>query len=526
MKADASHEQRFITEVDAFAFGEREIEGEIRLLDDWLARLHADLTINRLTGPGLTAYSALTAQADAIDAMLDQRAHACSQRLTHTEPAQALADSLRDKAVLLVFGKFNAGKSSFCNFLADRFVAHGRLVQYFKIDAGEVVETSERFVEGATETTSRLQGVRLGDNLVLLDTPGLHSVTQENAALTARFIESADGVIWLTSSTSPGQVHELDELSRELHRNKPLLPVVTRSDVYDEDEIGGEIVKVLRNKSAQNRSLQEGDISARAEEKLVTMGIDVAQLKSPVSLSVHMARVLNETSAAMSEAGFERLYAALLAIIEPSLAYRRRKPAEIALHYIEENVLDVLRADVLPALAALAASSDAAIGRLERQQASIVDAVSRSVLPTLPALLDAHAATGDVTAICNSLSQAVLDSFREEAAQQLRDYAISTDAAIARIDMDDAMVFERIVVASPVDAGNAQQVVGVDYQRLHDALKKAIRASLIRLANDAAVQCRASIEQLAERAARLDNVLSLQAQGLNDLKTGLPAESA
>ncbi|WP_250530521.1 dynamin family protein, partial [Caballeronia sp. ATUFL_F1_KS4A] len=78
-----------------------------------------------------------------------------------------------------------------------------------------------------------LQGVRLAGKLVLVDTPGLHSVTPENAVLTQRFTDSADGVLWLTSSTSPGQVQELDELGRELHRNKPLLPVVTRSDVYE-----------------------------------------------------------------------------------------------------------------------------------------------------------------------------------------------------------------------------------------------------------------------------------------------------
>ncbi|MFX5595216.1 dynamin family protein, partial [Acinetobacter baumannii] len=82
-----------------------------------------------------------------------------------------------------------------------------------------------------------------------LDTPGLHSATGENAALTQRFLDSADAVLWLTSSTSPGQVQELDELARELRRGKPLLPVLTRSDVIDEDEVDGRIVKCLRNKS-------------------------------------------------------------------------------------------------------------------------------------------------------------------------------------------------------------------------------------------------------------------------------------
>ncbi|MBB5407020.1 hypothetical protein HDG34_000943 [Paraburkholderia sp. HC6.4b] len=82
-------------------------------------------------------------------------------------------------------------------------------------------------------------------------------MTPDNAALTRRFTDSADGVLWLTSSTSPGQVQELDELGRELHRNKPLLPVVTRSDEYEEDEVDGELVKCLCNKSAPRRALQE-----------------------------------------------------------------------------------------------------------------------------------------------------------------------------------------------------------------------------------------------------------------------------
>lgn len=68
-----------------------------------------------------------------------------------------------------------------------------------------MVESDEPLREGATETTARLQGLCLGTGLVLLDTPGLHSVTPENAALTQRFTESADGLLWLSSSTSPAR---------------------------------------------------------------------------------------------------------------------------------------------------------------------------------------------------------------------------------------------------------------------------------------------------------------------------------
>lgn len=107
----------------------------------------------------------------------------------------------------------------------------------------------------------------------------------------------------------------------ELHRNKPLLPVVTRSGVYEEDEIDGEIRKCLRSKSAQNRAEQESDVQSRAEEKLAAMGVATSLLKKPVSISTYTARAQNQTLVAMTDAGVERLYEALIEI-ERSIFHR------------------------------------------------------------------------------------------------------------------------------------------------------------------------------------------------------------
>ncbi|HEX3382209.1 MAG TPA: dynamin family protein, partial [Paraburkholderia sp.] len=463
MKADASHEQRFIAEVDAFDFIAEDIDALLHALNDWLAKLNADLQTDALTCDGLRANSALAIRADAINTLLRDSVHAWMQQWSSLEAAQHLADYFDDQALLLVFGKFNAGKSSFCNFLAERFAAHNRNVQYFHVDAGRVVDTSEPFTEGATETTSRLQGVRLGAKLVLLDTPGLHSVTPQNAALTQRFTDSADGVLWLTSSTSPGQVQELDELGRELHRNKPLLPVVTRSDEYEEDEVDGEIVKCLRNKSAPRRELQEHDIKVRAQDKLVAMGVDEALLKPPVSISAYVAREAGQTAAAMSEAGFERLYAALLDITGPALAYKRRKRAEVLLHHLEENVLGSLQSDVLPLLAELGEASQATLAKLEQQQEQLANAVWRGIVPTLPALLDAHAATHDVLGLCNALSQSIFELFGRETDRLLGDYLIAPDVSLAHIKLDGDVGFDAIVVERAGANGPVRDVAGVDY---------------------------------------------------------------
>ncbi|MFP6562502.1 dynamin family protein [Paraburkholderia sp. B3] len=526
MKTDVSHEQRLIDEIDSFEFIAKDVEGILQSLNDWLARLNADLHGSLLTCSGFKEQGVLARQAGAINAVVRNAMQVWSRQRASMEAVHALADTFDDKVLLLVFGKFNAGKSSFCNLLADRFAAHGRTVEYFHVEAGRIVETPKRFRKGATETTARLQGVRLGEKLVLLDTPGLHSVTPENAALTQRFTESADGVLWLTSSTSPGQVQELDELGRELHRNKPLLPVVTRSDLYEEDEVDGEIRKDLRNKTAQNRAEQEADIKTRAEQKLLAMGVDAALLGAPVSISALMARQQGQTPAAMNEAGFERLYAALLAIAEPTLVYKRRKVAEVVLHHLEEQVLGRLHHEVLPLLADLKVALRDALEWIERQREPIAAAVWRGVMPALPGLLEKHSVTRDVGAIRNSLSQAILQTFSREANKQLTDHAIAPTASLAQIELADGAEFEDIVIDSPGEAGNLRQIVGVAYERLYGAMEVAIRHSLQRLGDEAAEQCRVSTRQLVDQAGRLEDALALHERDLFDLKGDLRRESA
>jgi len=518
MKADVSLEQRFIAEVDALDFVAQDIDAHLRALNAWLAKLSADLQAGGLSCDGLHAHNPLAVQADAINALVRASAHTWTQQWANLQVTRDLADQFDDQALLLVFGKFNAGKSSFCNFLADRFAAHNRPVRYFHVDAGRVVETAEPFTEGATETTSRLQGVRLGEKLVLLDTPGLHSVTPENAALTQRFTDSADGVLWLTSSTSPGQVQELDELGRELHRNKPLLPVVTRSDEYDEDEVDGEIVRRLCNKSAQRRALQEHDIRVRARDKLVAMGVDTALLKPPVSISAYVAREQGQTPEAMADAGFEKLYAALLAITQPALAYKRRKRAEILLHHLEESVSGRLCRDVSPLLAELHGLAQAALAALELKREQLANAVWRAIVPTLPGLLDAYVATRDIEALCGTVSESIVATFGREAQRLLGDYVIAPEASVARIELDEAAASGGTVVEHSAAHGQLREVDGIDFGRVHAALSNAIRRSLLSLSGDAARRCRASIDRLLELARDLEESLKVHEEKLCELK--------
>lgn len=366
------------------------LTNQLAELQTWQQQLLADLRRNRLDASPFSPQGNITEKINEFNQWFEDSALTRQTSYQALITAQDLGEQLDSKVIFLVFGKFNAGKSSLCNLLADCFDQAQQSVQYFYIQDGDIILTDAIFQEGVTETTARLQGVYLGEQLVLLDTPGLHSLTAINAALTERFMESADGVLWLSSSSSPGQVHELDTLSQELHRQKPLLPIITRSDYLEEDVKGGEICHVLCNKSPSQRQLQEQDVQTRAIRKLEMMAVDTTLLKPTVSISAHMAKYQNCSAKAMEDAGIDRLLLALLDLIKPAINYKQRKPAEIFLHYLQEQVFDPLQEGLENRVSILNKSLTKELDNLESYKATMIEQVWRTILPRIPDLMDSY----------------------------------------------------------------------------------------------------------------------------------------
>lgn len=508
----SSHEQRFMAVVDAVDVAGSNVQPVQGQMQNWLAALEQALDAARLRSTGLLPDSVLAQQAEAINCGTDDGRINWAEQWLALQPAQWLAQNFEDKVMLLVFGKFNAGKSSLCNFLAQRFHAQGHRVQYFHLEGGAIRATEECFREGATETTARLQGVCLGEKLVLLDTPGLHSATDENALLTQRFLDSADAVLWLTSSTSPGQVQELDELARELHRGKPLLPIVTRSDYIEEDEVDGVIVTCLRNKSVANRALQEADVLARATDKLRMLQVDPKQLKAAVSVSAHVVRAQEHSDAAMAEAGFEHLYAALLDIVAPTLAYKQRKPAEMLLHHLEEQVLAGLHTRTLPALAELTRTLQAERDALEERQTRMVQMAWREVIPDLPARLEQHAPQGDVKTLCTELVLMTVAAFERQAQAQLNGYLLPAVPVVEMV-LPAGVTYE---VAPPADIDEGYATIG--YERLYSVLSHAVHELLAGFSAQAVTACGQTLQELTDQVQRLHDTVLSHERALLDLK--------
>lgn len=510
MAMNLEYEKRFIATVDQFEPSFQDVSQMLEHLEQWRLGLSKSLAYYRINDEQLNKKSALAKKIQATHTAMEAHIASWPEQWEKLKPAQEFADNFDDKLILLVYGKFNAGKSSFCNFFAERFQSYKLPVQYFQLEDGRVRLADSAFKEGVTETTSQLQGVILGNKLVLVDTPGLHSATQENSELTKRFTDSADGVLWLSSSASPGQVQELDELGRELNRRKPLLPVLTRSDFIEEDEVDGEIKKSLRNKTTENRQIQEQDVKSRAQEKLTQMGIDLAQLKTPLSISVRTAQDKGSSVEAVTEAGFERLYETLLDLIAPVIAYKSRKSVAILLHHLEENVLGGFSMEVLPSLAALVEMLNTELTVLPKKETQIVTAVWRQVIPLIPEVLDRYEATADVQAVYSEVRQQFLEALQQQIQQQLPGYLIELDPEAIRLPVAKNVTYEQVVVE--------QVVVGISHDTLYAALEEAIHTLLKEQARQLREQCELIIQTLLDEVEAIQALLLVRAEQLNNFK--------
>lgn len=464
----------------------------LRALETWRTDIQAVLQRSTIPSPAWIAtkgplgspIAAMNAWMDAIPAVWAHQWHALA-------PARDVARLFDGKCVLLVFGKFNAGKSSLCNYLARCSMAEGHDTRWFQIIDGAIHPNTSTFAEGATETTTSLQGVDLGTGVVLLDTPGLHSTSEANEALTRLFTDCADGVLWLTSSSAPGQVQELDELAQEIQRRKPLLPVITRSDFYEEDEVDGALVSILCNKSEQDRALQEADVSARSMEKLQAIAGTSVDLRPPLSISVAVAVNAGNTRVAREAAGIARLQAALALLLDDARAYHGRKQEEILLHYLQEHVLAALQAHWRPRLDALTGAVEELLAALPETFEQARDTAWRSVVLGLPDMLERYLVHGERDTTLHLLGEQTVTAVASSLGQHL-----------PALDLQ----IEHVAVPPVSPALDAQAITANAYQRNYASLEQytgaTIDALLAQARERALVGLRVLLDHLHETRMR------------------------
>ena len=441
-----SHFQPLLTSLDNFQAQFERLEGKeselLELRDKFVSTLAA---IPDHSAEVLNKDSALYRQSLCVRQSIEQSIDDWASRWEQSSPMRALSEAFADRVIFLVFGKVNAGKSSFCNFITEQFPPQS--VKRFYLKDGAITPFEGSFEEGITETTARIQGVKLGSRLVLVDSPGLHSVTGKNGELTRRFTDSADAVLWLTPSTSPGQVQELDDLRIELQNQKPLLPVLTRSDKNEEEfDENDELVQRLVNKAAADRALQEDDVASRAAGKLDESGNSHVPLKTPVSISVHTFRNSAGTEQDFAGAGLGRLTEQLVTLLDESRDYKAKKAVQQVMNFLDGTVQKQLTDTILPEVASLQTEIRRARENLEHRQRWITSQVVSEVCLAITGLVEQHKSTRDEEALTRDLNQQIEKVLNDTLQQELAEFSRRLGKICSQLTPDGIGQFEDMTV--------------------------------------------------------------------------------
>ncbi len=348
-------------------------------------------------------------------------------------PVRKLSERYQDRPIIFVLGKVNSGKSSLMNFLVEEIERVGAQTQGFVVEDGKLKRTPARFEKGVTETTNRIQGVEIEPILTLIDSPGLHSVTEANEELTRLYTDSADAIFWLSSSRSPGQVQELKDLKAELEREKPLQPVITMSDSRDEwydDKKEMIIPGKFRNKPAKDRRAQEADVRKRAQQ----LGL-AKEIRPVVSISIKAYEESNRSAADWEEAGLGTLFERFIGIVDDAKRYKiEEKASQIVRNYIENEVLGELEDSVGPKIKELADLSERSIASLHRSKEGLAAEVKSSAMAALERIVDEHRHDQDTRAISRKFNTAIDEQLAEVLRRELTGYVSDVASRLVSVE--------------------------------------------------------------------------------------------
>jgi len=268
-------------------------------------------------------------------------------------------DDLKNYFIVIIFGKVKAGKSSLGNFIAQNRLS-SQTIDFFKYDeAGkeqeiarleELSDDKEGFDTANLECTIEIQGFKLS-KLAWIDTPGLGSMTPENGELAKEYIEAADYIIYPTSSDSPLQKDEKEQIKELFEQNKKVTVCITKSDEYIEDECecGSELgcdkcdeglVKVLVNKSKETRAKQEQWV--RDEINSIIDSSQKSLIGDIISFSVHVAKegLKSGNEELFKNSNIEKLYELMVDVVKhKSKELKSATPYDGLISFIDTNIL-------------------------------------------------------------------------------------------------------------------------------------------------------------------------------------------
>lgn len=404
-----------------------------------------------------------------------------------------------DSLLVYVFGKVKAGKSSLGNYVAygrgkpsdaevAAYRAAGTAPEFFVSDESgksgielvcEALLREGRFAVDALEATSAIQGFRF-PGLTWVDSPGIHSVTQENGELASKYVDAADLVLYPTSSAQPGRRSDLVEIAGLLQRRKSVLVVITRCDRIDEDEDeDGNIVRCRVMKSDKDRQDQVAYVQGELDAICAQQGSALADAKV-MTVSVSFAEEHEHDPAELARSGMPGLLDRLAVLTRSQgVEFKKTVPLNNLRSFVDEVLtgsmsLDALAADV-GTLHTKIADQRAQLARMRKQ---VTAYIRRDLEPEIRSAIERLGAAPTKAAVaeaCRTVTEEVTRRHLVEAmAEIFQDVDEAVGAAARLEEFGDLPEFEEIRQEIAVSNEARTRAVGKTVGRLVGLAAKLI----------------------------------------------------
>lgn len=325
------------------------------------------------------------------------------QAQTHRHNTQ-FRDEFNDSVLIFIYGKVKAGKSSLGNFVAKHPANKKAKPQFFTYDQAGQKQTQAKLEEihddigfetKATEATNCIQGFRAA-GLTWIDTPGLHSLTDENGALAQRYVEAADLVLYITSSDSPARASDVAEIINLVGtKNKSVCIVLSKSDSMEEDEVDGELVQLRIGKSSYDRNLQENHVRSELKKELgEQLAQRISHIHSCSTLLGHDG--INGNKSAWVQSNMDAIYCLLhTEAITNAKANKEKVPRErfnglISVIVGQQNQRTSALKDLFNGLNSLAKQAKNEETALQNRASTVNTQLRAKLKSTVKVCLDAH----------------------------------------------------------------------------------------------------------------------------------------
>ncbi|MCP5175386.1 MAG: dynamin family protein [Moraxellaceae bacterium] len=176
------------------------------------------------------------------------------------EEAIILKEKVNTKLKVVIVGEVKSGKSTLINALTGMKVSPTNVLEatstifetgYAESDHCEVhynngvrksVSIEDMLIELEALTDAAAHGVSKVvtytsvnnfTQLYLIDTPGLATITSQNATITSDYMQEADFIVWVFNANHLGQKDIADEVSKIAMFGKPMVAVINKIDEVD-----------------------------------------------------------------------------------------------------------------------------------------------------------------------------------------------------------------------------------------------------------------------------------------------------